>query len=393
MFDFDFDFDFFNSSDTPQKPLVWLPKQKSLLECDQKRIVAYGGFGSGKSIVCFHKFFSLEFSNEHFGLLIGYTSNSIKLRLNQYFQEIGESLRIADNKLNFEYLGRFYVISGADTKNRSSSFRGLNIACALVSELTAFGFLKESFKEVLNRVRVGCNTIICEFNPSYPSHWAKKELVDSNLWYSFHFKTTENTHLSDLDEYILTIGGDDPTHPQYLRNILGEFVLDDKFPFSKMSVENLEFSHFDYCFFDPSSKGRDKSAVSFVLKNGDKWHILGYAENEAFEDFLNLHKVRVALAKTRKIYYEDNILGTFASKHIKAIVGHNRVYGQFTKKNKVERILKMAIPISQKQIVFSQYSDTSFLDDIHSWNFEKKGNQEDGAIDSVSLAFEARGII
>lgn len=367
-------------------------KQKEAFDLykNNKNVCFYGGFGSGKSEIGLYSFFQDIPKNGNVGLLMGFTTQSIRKRVNQFFTTYGFP-EISKATLEFDFNGGRYILAGADKGTSSSHFRGLNVSNFYIDEPTAFGFLESSFLEGLKRLRVGARKCIITTNSSSPNHWVKEKVIDNNSFKSLQFTTFDNTFLPDVENYVKTIAGENDDSPIYQRDVLGNWLTDDNYPFSSMRIESFEIPNaYNFAFCDPSLKGVDKSAITFFQKEGKNWKLTVFADNLGVEDFLKQGKLKTYLDRTLQIYIEDNILGNFID-NLRTETGY-KLMPYHTSTNKVKKILKLSLPISNKTIIFSDKSDRGALVDIANWRSGVK-EQSDDSIDSVASGFEMWGVI
>lgn len=199
-------FEFKPFSKKQRMTLNWWTPESPVKDYDG--IIADGAIRSGKSLcmsLSFVMWAMTEFDGENFamcGKSVGSFRRNVLVWLKRMLAGRGYLFndRRADNLLTVrrgEVENYFYIFGGRD--ERSQDFiQGITLAGVFLDEVA---LMPESFvNQATGRCSVDGSKLWFNCNPSYPSHWFKKEWVDKadqkNLLY-LHFTMNDNLSLSE----------------------------------------------------------------------------------------------------------------------------------------------------------------------------------------------------
>ena len=161
------------------------------------------------------------------------------------------------------------------------------------------------------------------------------------------------------------------------------------YPWAALNSVNTNEKIECFCaFLDPSFKGGDYTAISFLGKHGNDLCVWGYCVHLAWNKAMDSICEMIERYKPNYFYYEDNSLGTvpldiFAERGINAIA-------HTTLGNKEARIYKVAGFVAHRAHLITNLCNTQYINNVLKYN--EDAEFDDGA-DSLASVVIKSGLI
>lgn len=391
-------------------PIEIHEKYKLLWESDAYIYIVTGGRGSAKSFTVGNFIENLSFQKGHKILFTRYTLDSASDSIIPEFQE---KIAIEDHDNHFyvtkkdvinirsgsEILFRGIKTSSGDQTAKLKSIQGLTTwVLDEAEELTD----EKVFNKIMQSIRqVGIqNRIILILNPKSEQHWIYKRFFENpGVEYNFngqidntcYIHTTYLENLKNLsDEFLNEAEKCKLITPEiYEYDYLGMWVLSIEgavFKWGGLQRYNeMNDEGANICFIDTADEGSDHFAALFGKLLNNQVYIF-----DAIFNLANLN-VNEEVCKERferhgidRVYVETNAAGAYFKRNLVQQNPGVYVYGQFSKANKMGRILAQSGWILQ----FFHFPDApndellKFMKQMCSVTIESKDN--DDAADCAS---------
>lgn len=364
---------FLEISKNERQKTVWTDKQKKVLDSLSDHIIVSGGYASGKTLCSFQKFLNWLKESDGKGIVTGFSYHTLCKLLEEILTKLEVSYIFNSSKSSMETpYGGFYIY-GMDNSRSQSRIRGLNLSCWYADEVTLQN--ESACLEVMARLRSNQKPrFIWTCNPESPYHWVYGYIKNKTIEH-FTFKTMDNKHLPE--NYIKNLNISKESS-QYLRLVLGKWVVSDDAPFRNIRLEKTPIKHWDFAYIDSALEGKDFTAVSLVTIQEGTIYVKGFTLKKSLA--LCIRFISEQIKDCHRVFYEKNGVGMFPYQEflrqgISSIPCH-------TSTNKLLRILKMEYLVHQKKIVLDTLSDKEYIRQII--NFTVNGSDFDDAPDSLA---------
>ena len=326
-------------------------------------------------------------------ILAGATANSI------YNNVISELQAVFGLEMRADLHGHYHLFGVDIVPVYTSSITGLNAARGF----TSYGaYVNEAslaneavFNEVQNRCSKEGSHIICDTNPSIPTHWLKVNYIDNHDpeagVISFNFTLDDNTFLPE--DYVKSMKASKPRGMFYDRDILGLWVTGEgiiyrDFDKSRMMIDNIPDNLTYYCGVDWGfAEGHSNVITVFGDdSNGVTYLIQEYSGEHQYID----HWVNIAKQIQDKYGHNINFwcdsarpeyVSTFRKNHIRARNANKSVEAG------IESVAKL---MALDKFRVNKYGINQFLDEIYQYVWDStKGvpvKAHDNVMDSMRYA-------
>ena len=210
---------------------------QSYLNDDWKYLILNGAVRAGKTVIDNYLFLlelkrikklaEREKEPHPQYILAGYSSNSIYTNVISSIENQFGIVMNTDRHGHYHLFGIDIVPAYTGSVRGIGAIRGMTSYGAYINEASLA--THEVFQEIIQRCSVGSARIICDTNPSTPTHWLKTDYIDNHdpkaKIKAFSFTIDDNTFLAK--DYVETLKAATPRGMFYDRSILGQWVTGD----------------------------------------------------------------------------------------------------------------------------------------------------------------------
>lgn len=207
---------------------------QSYLNDDWKYLILNGAVRAGKTVIDNYLFLlelkrikqlaEKEKEPHPQYILAGYSSNSIYTNVISSIENQFGIVMNTDRHGHYHLFGVDIVPAYTGSVRGIGAIRGMTSYGGYINEASLA--THEVFQEIVQRCSVESARIICDTNPSTPTHWLKTDYIDNHdpkaRIKSFSFTIDDNTFLSK--DYVEALKAATPKGMFYDRSILGQWV-------------------------------------------------------------------------------------------------------------------------------------------------------------------------
>ncbi|MFY4497148.1 PBSX family phage terminase large subunit [Lactobacillus gasseri] len=222
---------------------------QSYLNDDWKYLILNGAVRAGKTVIDNYLFLlelkrikklaEREKEPHPQYILAGYSSNSIYTNVISSIENQFGIVMNTDRHGHYHLFGIDIVPAYTGSVRGIGAIRGMTSYGAYINEASLA--THEVFQEIVQRCSVGSARIICDTNPSTPTHWLKTDYIDNHdpkaRIKAFSFTIDDNTFLSK--DYVETLKAATPRGMFYDRSILGQWVTGDGIVYRDFDKETM----------------------------------------------------------------------------------------------------------------------------------------------------------
>jgi hypothetical protein len=173
--------------------------------------------------------------------------------------------------------------------------------------------------------------------------------------------------------------------PFYGKNYEGVFYPNENTPFSEILTGDYSQTPYDYGLLDPSNGKNDYSAIVYMKDYGEFVAVKGRMIKK---DWLQaLQKEKSQIEKLKRFYWEQNCIGASGYYYFKQHFPTLKNYRFTTTENKVEKILRLLLPIKSHKIRLDENSDPEFIKNVKNYSPKRAQNQVDDGIDALAMLY------
>ena len=222
---------------------------QSYLNDDWKYLILNGAVRAGKTVIDNYLFLlelkrikrlaEREKEPHPQYILAGYSSNSIYTNVISSIENQFGIVMNTDRHGHYHLFGIDIVPAYTGSVRGIGAIRGMTSYGAYINEASLA--THEVFQEIVQRCSVESARIICDTNPSTPTHWLKTDYIDNHdpkaRIKSFSFTIDDNTFLSR--DYVETLKAATPRGMFYDRSILGQWVTSDGIVYQDFNADTM----------------------------------------------------------------------------------------------------------------------------------------------------------